>query len=256
MDNSNKENKRNRNIIVILLIIILGLGGYIVFGNKTDEKMAIDSTQTEYVKPEEPYDRSTNVTLPGWKAFTIEANTKEISQGFEFHNPSANFWYEDVAYINGKKLEMLVVDSGNTAELNHYLKLANIQDTVDSVESYNKKLFEIAKNDNGDYTVKGIGCYKGKKKIIVKTSGGKKVAITMKGRTNRYYMTFGLYLSDNDELLYQSDLVSPGMYIQKMTMNRALKKGSYDAYVKIQPYKSDKKTKTNSGVVKITLNVQ
>lgn len=41
-----------------------------------------------------------------------------------------------------------------------------------------------------------------------------------------------------------------------MEMTRALKKGTYDAYIVIQPYKSDKKTETNSGIVNITLNVE
>lgn len=71
-----------------------------------------------------------------------------------------------------------------------------------------------------------------------------------------YYMTFALYLTKNDELLYQSDLVSPGNYIQKMKMTRSLKPGTYDAYVVCQPYKSDKTTKTNQGVVKITLTAK
>ena len=66
-------------------------------------------------------------------------------------------------------------------------------------------------------------------------------------------MTFGLYLSSNDELLYQSDLVAPGNYIQRMEMTRALEPGTYDAYVVCQPYCSDGLTKTNSGVVRITL---
>ena len=69
-------------------------------------------------------------------------------------------------------------------------------------------------------------------------------------------MTFALYLKENDELLYQSGLVSPNNYIQKMEISRPLKKGSYDAYIVIQPYRSDKKTKTNQGVVNLTLNVK
>ena len=41
-----------------------------------------------------------------------------------------------------------------------------------------------------------------------------------------------------------------------MDISRKLKSGTYDAYVVCQPYRSDKTTKTNSGVVKITLTAE
>lgn len=75
-------------------------------------------------------DRSQNVTLPGWGGFTIPANTKEITKGFEFHNPAENFWYEDHISINDTEIESLVVDSGVKVDLNHYLALANIRSNV------------------------------------------------------------------------------------------------------------------------------
>lgn len=68
-----------------------------------------------------------------------------------------------------------------------------------------------------------------------------------------YYMSFGLYLEDNDELLYQSKLVSPGNHLQNITINRSLSEGEYNAYIFIQPYKSDKATACNNGKVKIKL---
>ena len=68
-----------------------------------------------------------------------------------------------------------------------------------------------------------------------------------------YYMSFGLYLEDNDELLYQSNLVSPGNHLQSITLTKSLSEGEYDAYVFIQPYKSDKATACNNGKVKIKL---
>lgn len=250
-----KSNKKSIAIIILLLAIILGLGGYILT-NKEDDTQNVDQTASEYVKPEKPYDRSKNVTLPGWGGFTIKAGTKDIEEGFEFHNPEANYWYEDTAYINGKKLEKLVVDSGVKVELDHYLKLANVKGSVKSVKSYDKNSFDIKKDNNGKYAVEAIGGFKGKSDIVVKTTKGKSITITMKGKTDLYYMSFGLYLKDGDELLYQSGLVAPGKYIQKMTMNKPLKKGTYDAYVKIQPYRSDKKTETNAGVVNLKLNVQ
>ena len=40
-----------------------------------------------------------------------------------------------------------------------------------------------------------------------------------------------------------------------MEMTQPLAPGEYEAYVDIQPYKSDKVTKTNSGTVQIKLTV-
>ena len=131
-----------------------------------------------------------------------------------------------------------------------------MDDTVTAVSDYDDTCFQIAQTDDGTYTVEGIGGYEGSKTITVETSSGKMVNLYVECRDNCYYMTFGLYLTEGDELLYQSDLVSPGNYIQEMTMTRALEPGEYDAYVVCQPYQSDKETKTNQGVVKITLTVK
>ena len=251
-----ESNKGMKILIIILLVIIIGLVGYIFIGNnKKDDSKKIDESQSSYVKPETPTDRSKNVTMPGWVSFTIPANTKTITHGFEFHNPDKNYWYEDEISIKGNKIENLVVDSGNKVDLNHYLGSANIDGKVKKVLSYDKKYFSIINTDDV-YKVEGIGYFKGKKSIKVETSSGEKVNIDMKCHSNCFYMSFGLYLSKGDELLYQSSLVSPGKYIQKMEMNRSLKPGTYKAYVLCQPYKSDKKTETNRGKIEITLTVK
>ncbi len=216
----------------------------------------MEETQGDYVKPETPIDRSKNIVLPGWGGFTIPANSKTITQGFEFHNPAENFWYEDEISINGANLEKLVVDSGTKTELNHYLQLAGIHGTVAAVLDYDQQCFSVVQNDDGAYTLEGIGGFDGDKTIKVKTDSGQEVDIVASCTSNCYYMTFGLYLSDGDELLYQSGLVAPGKYIQEMEMTRSLAPGTYDAYVVCQPYKSDKQTQTNQGVVKITLTAQ
>ena len=121
------------------------------------------------------------------------------------------------------------------------------------MKDYDKECFQIAQNEAGQYTVEGIGGFEGTKTITVETSTGDTVDLEVTGKTECYYMTFGLYLEENDELLYQSDLVAPGKYIQKMELSRPLEAGTYDAYVVCQPYQSDKVTKTNQGIVKITL---
>lgn len=262
MEQKSDGKKKNTWIILLLLLIIVGLCGYIFLSgrNKKEETpeipQKVEQNQGEYVKPEEPVDRSKNVTLPGWGGFTIPANAKEITQGFEFHNPEENLWYEDQISIDGKDLEKLVVDSGNKTELNHYLKLAGINASVTEVTDYDKESFQIEKAEDGNYTIEAIGGFEGTKTITVKTDESSEVKLDVSCAEDYYYMTFALYLTENDELLYQSDLVSPGKYIQKMEMTRALESGTYDAYVVCQPYRSDKTTKTNQGVVKITLTAK
>lgn len=253
--------KLSTAIIVLLLVIIAGLGGALVYSRSQSTTAAaqpvatptpMQEGQAAYVKPETPVDRSQNVTLPGWGGFTIPANTTTITKGFEFHNPEENMWYEDDLSINGTALENLVVDSGTRVLLDHYLKLAGINAAVAEVNDYDSNCFAVENTQDG-YTLQAIAGYDGTKTITVTTDAGEQVSIDATCRQECYYMTFGLYLSDGDELLYQSDLVAPGMYIQQMEMTRALAPGEYDAYVVCQPYKSDRQTKTNLGEVKITL---
>lgn len=252
----NKKDKR-KNIIILILVLIIALGGFFLFNRKDDDKpLDVDTEQSSYVKPETPVDRSKNVTLPGWGAFNIPANTKEITQGFEFHNPEENFWYVDKMSVDGKEVEDLVVDSGNKVELSHYLKLNGIDSEVKSVGKYDKDLFEITKTKKGKYQIEAIGYSDKTQTIKIKTKDGKSHKVGVESKSDCFYMTFALYLKENDELLYQSGLVSPNNYIQKMEITKPLRKGSYDAYIVIQPYRSDKKTKTNQGVVNLTLNVK
>lgn len=252
-----KKDKIGLGIIASALIVIGCLGGYIYKMSKEDnDTQKVDVNQSAYVEPETPVDRSQNVTLPGWGSFTIQANTKNITSGFEFHNPEQNYWYEDTISINNKELENLVVDSGNKVEINHYLKLAGIDEKATKVTSYDKNVFFVEQNEDGEYTLEATDGFKKDKTIKVETEDGKTQTLSVSCKDECYYMTFALYLADKDELLYQSDLVAHGNYITNMELTRALKKGTYDAYVVIQPYRSDKKTETNSGVVNITLNVQ
>ena len=267
------ENKNmSRLVIGVLVVLVLLLGGYIaVSGTARGGKSAatangstgaseaaalpMETYQAQYVKPETPIDRSKNVTLPGWGGFTIPAKTKKITQGFEFHNPAENLWYEDWVSIDGTPLEKLVVDSGQTAELSHYLRLAGIQADVTKVLDADPAFFDIQKNDAGAYTIEAVKGYKGEKTLTVQTDDGKQYTLTLTGKEECYYIAFGLYLEEGDELLFQSGLVAPGLYVQKMEMARALAPGEYPAYVVCQPYLSDRATKTNSGIVKLTLTV-
>lgn len=258
-----KSNKKvSLGLIALLLLIIAGLCIYIIVSGRNSSQPSLAASQTveenqgEYVEPEEPVDRSKNVTLPGWGGFTIPADTTEITQGFEFHNPDENLWYEQEISIGGTYLENLVVDSGIKTPFDHYLRLAGINETVAEVTSYDSECFRVESSESDGYTLEGIAGFDGDKGITVKTDKGNTVTIDVTCQTEYYYITFGLYLEENDELLYQSGLVSPGNYIQKMEMSHSLEPGTYDAYVLCQPYRSDKTTKTNQGVVRITLTAR
>ena len=262
--------------IIIILVIALIIALLLMKGCNSNNATAVDNTpvqvektQGTYVAPEEPVDRSQQVTLPGWGGFTIPAGTAPITQGFEFHNPEENMWYEDNWYDGDKFLEKLVVDSGDKIALNHYLSLVGIDSKATDVQC-DESVFSISDepvlDDDGNETgetqksIQAIAPYEGDKDVTVTCEDGTTKTFTVNGMQNYYYMSFGLYLDNSanggeDELLYQSGLVEPGMYIQQMEMSRALDAGTYDAYVVVQPYQSDKTTPTNSGTVKITLTV-
>ena len=206
------ENKNTSRVVIgVLVVLVLLLGGYIaVSGGKSaatangaSEAAALpmETYQAQYVKPETPIDRSKNVTLPGWGGFTIPAKTKKITQGFEFHNPAENLWYEDWVSLDGTTLEKLVVDSGQTTELSHYLRLAGIQAEVTKVLDADPAYFEIQKTDAGAYTIEAVKGYKGEKTLTVQTDDGKQYTLTLTGKEECYYIAFGLYLEDGDELL-------------------------------------------------------
>ena len=55
-----------------------------------------------------------------------------------------------------------MVDSGQTAELSHYLRLAGIQAQVTKVLEADPAYFEIQKTDEGVYTIEAIKDYKAK----------------------------------------------------------------------------------------------
>lgn len=252
-------------LIALVVIILLMMRGCVPSNTTTNNNTPLDveKTQQEYVAPEEPVNRSKQVSLPGWGGFTIPANTTTITKGFEFHNPEENVWYEDHVSIDGEYLEDLIVDSGEKVSLDHYLGLVDISSKVVDVTDYDSSVFSITdeETDNGiEKHVEAIGFFDGEKNITVTCEDGSTRTITFECEQDYYYMTFALYLTNTDggedTLLYQSGLVEPGKYIQEMEMTKALDAGVYDAYVLIQPYRSDGTTQTNYGQVNITLTVQ
>lgn len=260
--------KRILLIIIIILLLLLGSCGVMWKKAKdscdvspsTPTPLVIDKNQGDYSAEETVQNGVKMVTLPGWGAFNIPANTSTITRGFEFHNPTANEWYEDTVVINDITTETFIVGGGQT-EIDHLLRLANINNTMKSVVSYDENYFKVYMNSNNAWVIEGIAGFDGTKEVVVETADGEEVTLSISSEREYYYMTFALYLGspespDEAELLYQSNLVEPGKYIQRMDLSRSLKAGSYDAFVLCQPYKSDATTKTNNGVVKITLNVK
>lgn len=269
-----KKSWTERIIIIILLIIIIillllkgctGCVGGDSTGNNSSNPLNIDKAQNTYVEPETPVNRAKQISLPGWGGFTIPANTTDITQGFEFHNPQENIWYEDAIYINDTFIEKMVVDSGEKTSLTHLVRLANTDSKVVEVTSIDETYFSISEEvleDGGEkeLCIEAVEPFEEDQTVTVKCENGKEVTINISCNQDYYYMTFALYMGDpedaeEDTLLYQSGLVEPGMYIQQMEMTQPLAPGEYEAFVDIQPYKSDRATKTNSGTVKITLTV-
>ena len=75
-----------------------------------------------------------------------------------------------------------------------------------------------------------------------------------------YYLTFKLCLLDKNgevsEVLYESQLLPPGLYIQDITLSRGLAKGTYEAVMKVQPYRIADKSPTNNADLRITIIVK
>lgn len=253
-------------IIIIILLLLLGSCG-VMYKRKSDScgsskpntPLEIDKSQGDF-QAEEVADRHVkNVTLPGWGSFNIPANKTTIDKGFEFHNPESNKWFRDTVKIGDLEVESFVVGD-DVVEVGHLLRLADIDSAVKGVKSYDKDYFEIDKDADGKVTIKGVKGFDGIKEVSVETEDGQTVSLSISSKEDFYYMTFGLYIDnagdEEDELLYQSDLVEPGKYIQTITLSRSIPAGSYDAYVVCQPYKSDAATPTNNGIVKIKLNAK
>lgn len=76
-----------------------------------------------------------------------------------------------------------------------------------------------------------------------------------------YYLTFELRLCDDSkqgyEVLYTSGLVEPGKHIDKITLSRALDKGTYESVLHVQPHRmNEEQTYTNNADIKMKLIVK
>ena len=71
-----------------------------------------------------------------------------------------------------------------------------------------------------------------------------------------YYLTFQLRLKETNEVLFTTGLIPPGQYCNKVTFNRAMEPGEYDAIVRVQPYRISDQSPTNNADLAITLFVE
>lgn len=250
-------------IITLVIIIILLLLRRCSYNTKPviENPVPIENSQDVYVAPETPVDRSKSVVMPGWGAFNIPANTTNINKGILFNNPEENVWYDIVISYEGENLEKMVVGSGTKVEIDHILKLANPRVDAVDLKNYDESIFKVEANDKNMLTMEAINIFEGNKTFTIVGSDNKEYEFTITCGYNCYYMTFSLYLGtpedkENAKLLYSSGLVEPGKQITSLELSEPLEKGSYDAFVFIQPYKIDRTTKTNSGSVVIKLNVK
>ena len=72
-----------------------------------------------------------------------------------------------------------------------------------------------------------------------------------------YYLTYKLCLLDSNgevsEVLYESQLLPPGLYLQDITLSRGLASGEYEAVMQVQPYRIADKSPTNSADLRMTI---
>lgn len=125
----------------------------------------------------------------------------------------------------------------------------NAGEFVPNVKDTEEKIKNVAITGWGSITIPS-----NKKKVEVKFENPEE-------NKDLYYLTFELrVLNDSKqgyEVLYKSDLVEPGLCIQKIELSRELEPGTYDAVVHVQPYRMDaNKTPTNNADMQTKLIVK
>ena len=69
----------------------------------------------------------------------------------------------------------------------------------------------------------------------------------------KYYLSFSLYLKDQDNPLAETGLIQPGESALKLSLNRALEPGEYEAVVLVQPYRMADGSATNNAEIETIL---
>ena len=69
----------------------------------------------------------------------------------------------------------------------------------------------------------------------------------------KYYLSFSVYLKDQDKPLAETGLIQPGESALKLSLNRALEPGEYEAVVLVQPYRIADGSATNNAEIETIL---
>ena len=69
----------------------------------------------------------------------------------------------------------------------------------------------------------------------------------------KYYLSFTVYLKDQDKPLAETGLIQPGESALKLSLSKALKPGEYEAVVLVQPYRMSDGSATNNAEIETIL---
>ena len=83
-------------------------------------------------------------------------------------------------------------------------------------------------------------------------AGEKQVDVNLENPTDnegKYYLSFTVYLKGEDKVLAETGLIQPGESALKLSLNRALEPGEYEAVVLVQPYRMADGSATNNAEI-------
>ena len=72
----------------------------------------------------------------------------------------------------------------------------------------------------------------------------------------KYYLSFSVYLKDQDKPLAETGLIQPGESALKLSLSHPLDAGEYEAVVLVQPYRMADGSATNNAEIETTLIVE
>ena len=72
----------------------------------------------------------------------------------------------------------------------------------------------------------------------------------------KYYLSFSVYLNDQDKPLAETGLIQPGESALKLSLSHPLDAGEYEAVVLVQPYRMADGSATNNAEIETILIVE
>ena len=78
--------------------------------------------------------------------------------------------------------------------------------------------------------------------VITISAGQTEVTVDLpnpSANADKYYLSFQMRLKDTGEVLFETGYVAPGQSINKVTLTRALERGTYEVIVRVQPCRPD-----------------